>query len=181
VQVALFVVIPGWLVARAGLPLAAHWQVYLPVMLLSFALMVPATVWAERRGRLRQLFLFAILVQFAAAAGLAFAPSGLGAIAGLLFVLFWGFNVLEASLPSMVSRLAPAAARGSALGVYNTAQSLGLFAGGAIGGWILARADGGAVFMACAGILAAWLLVALGHRRWPQRGGRVPVAQASAG
>src|SRR5690606_9279694 len=181
VQVALFVVIPGWLVARAGMPLADHWKVYLPAMVGSFALMVPVMVWAERRGRVRGLFLLAILVQLVAAAGLSAGPTGLGAIAGLLFAFFWGFNVLEASLPSMVSRLAPATAKGAALGVYNTAQSLGLFAGGAIGGWILSRADGAAVFMACAGILGAWLLIAIGHRRWPQRGGRVPVAQASAG
>ncbi len=181
VQVALFVVIPGWLVSRAGMPLTAHWKVYLPVMLLSFILMVPAVVWAERRGRMRGVFLLAIIVQISAAAGLSLGPSGLGAIAGLLFVFFWGFNVLEASLPSMVSRLAPAAAKGAALGVYNTAQSLGLFAGGAIAGWILTRADGAAVFMACAGLLALWLLIAIGHRRWPQRGGRVAVAQATAG
>src|SRR5690606_29927718 len=166
---------------RAGMPLTAHWKVSLPVMLLSFVLMVPAVVWAERRGRMRGVFLLAIIVQISAAAGLSLGPSGLGAIAGLLFVFFWGFNVLEASLPSMVSRLAPAAAKGAALGVYNTAQSLGLFAGGAIAGWILTRADGAAVFMACAGLLALWLLIAIGHRRWPQRGGRVAVAQATAG
>ena len=130
---------------------------------------------------MRGVFLLAIIVQISAAAGLSLGPSGLGAIAGLLFVFFWGFNVLEASLPSMVSRLAPAAAKGAALGVYNTAQSLGLFAGGAIAGWILTRADGAAVFMACAGLLALWLLIAIGHRRWPQRGGRVAVAQATAG
>jgi predicted MFS family arabinose efflux permease len=98
----------------------------------------------------------------------------------LLLAFFWGFNVLEACLPSMVSRLAPVAAKGAALGVYNTAQSLGLFAGGAIGGWILSRADGAAVFIACAMVLVLWLLVAIGHRRWPQRGGAAPVAQASA-
>ena len=181
VQVALFVVIPGWLVGRAGLPLAGHWKIYLPVMIVSFLLMVPAIIWAEKRGRMRPVFLAAILVLIVAAAGLSLGPDGLGAIGGLLFVFFWGFNVLEACLPSMVSRLAPATAKGAALGVYNTAQSLGLFAGGALGGWILSRADGATVFMACAAILAVWLLVAMGQRRWPQRGGRVAVAQASAG
>src|SRR5690606_34642899 len=155
-------------------------KVYLPVMVLSFVLMVPAIIWAEKRGRVRQIFLMAILVLVATAAGLSLGPDGLGAIGGLLFAFFWGFNVLEACLPSMVSRLAPAAAKGAALGVYNTAQSLGLFAGGALGGWILSRADGAAVFMACAAILAVWLLVAIGQRRWPQRGGRLPVAQAAA-
>jgi len=181
VQVALFVVVPGWLVSRGGLPLTEHWKIYLPVMIVSFILMVPAIIWAEKRGRIRSVFLAAILVLVAAAGGLSLGPDGLGAIGGLLFLFFWGFNVLEASLPSMVSRLAPVAAKGAALGVYNTAQSLGLFVGGALGGWILSRADGAAVFMACAVALVVWLLVAAGHRRWPQRGGPAPVARTSAG
>ncbi|MFA7506352.1 MAG: MFS transporter [Burkholderiaceae bacterium] len=181
VQVALFVVVPGWLVSRAGLPLAEHWKVYLPVMVVSFILMVPPILWAEKRGHMREVFLAAILMLVAAAIGLALGPDGLGVIAGLLLAFFWGFNVLEASLPSMVSRLAPVAAKGAALGVYNTAQSLGLFAGGALGGWILSRADGSTVFMACAGALVLWLLVAIGHRRWPQRGGATSAAAASAG
>ncbi|MCO5121875.1 MAG: MFS transporter [Burkholderiaceae bacterium] len=180
VQVALFVVVPGWLVSRAGLPLAEHWKIYLPVMIVSFLLMVPPIIWAEKRGRMRGVFLAAIVVLVVAAGGLSFGPEGLGVIGGLLLAFFWGFNVLEACLPSMVSRLAPVAAKGAALGVYNTAQSLGLFAGGAIGGWILSRADGAAVFIACAMVLVLWLLVAIGHRRWPQRGGAAPVAQASA-
>ncbi len=181
VQVALFVVVPGWLVSRGGLPLAEHWKIYLPVMVVSFALMVPPIIWAEKRGHMREVFLVAILVLVVAAGGLSFGPNGLGVIGGLLFAFFWGFNVLEACLPSMVSRLAPVAAKGAALGVYNTAQSLGLFAGGALGGWILSLADGAAVFIACAAVLAVWLLVAIGHRRWPQRGGPASVAQASAG
>lgn len=181
VQVALFVVVPGWLVSRGGLPLTEHWKIYLPVMIVSFILMVPAIIWAEKRGRIRSVFLAAILVLVAAAGGLSLGPDGLGAIGGLLFLFFWGFNVLEASLPSMVSRLAPVAAKGAALGVYNTAQSLGLFVGGALGGWILSRADGAAVFLACAVALVVWLLVAAGHRRWPQRGGPAPVARTSAG
>jgi len=180
VQVALFVVVPGWLVSRGGLALAEHWKIYLPVMLASFILMVPAIIWAEKRGRMRSVFIAAILVLILAAGGLSLGPEGLGVIGALLLAFFWGFNVLEANLPSMVSRLAPAAAKGAALGVYNAAQSLGLFAGGALGGWILSRADGATVFMACAAFLAVWLLVAIGHRRWPQRGGRASVAQAPA-
>src|SRR5690606_36179468 len=121
-----------------------------------------------KRGQMRKVFLAGIGVLILSAGGLALGPDGLVALGGLLLAFFWGFNVLEACLPSMVSRLAPAAAKGAALGMYNTAQSLGLFAGGALGGWILSRADGGAVFIACAMVLATWLFVALGQQRWPR-------------
>lgn len=181
VQVALFVVVPGWLVARAGLPLTSHWKIYLPVMLASFVLMLPAIIWAERRGYMRPVFLAAIAVLVLAAGGFALEPEGLGAMGGLLLAFFWGFNVLEATLPSLVSRLAPVVAKGAALGVYNTSQSLGLFTGGALGGWILSRADGTVVFMLCAAALAVWLLVATGQRRWPGRGELPPATPPAAG
>ena len=85
----------------------------------------------------------------------------------LLFLFFCGFNVLEASQPSLASRLAPAHARGAALGVYNTTQALGLFAGGALGGWIISHAGQAAVFVMCSVLLLVWLGVAAGQRRWP--------------
>jgi predicted MFS family arabinose efflux permease len=85
----------------------------------------------------------------------------------LLFGFFTGFNVLEAVLPSLVSRLAPPDAKGAALGIYNTTQALGLFAGGALGGWLQARFGGAAVFAVCAGLLVVWWGLAAGQRRWP--------------
>jgi predicted MFS family arabinose efflux permease len=88
----------------------------------------------------------------------------LGVLAALLFVFFCGFNVLEASQPSMVSRMAPPHARGAALGVYNTLQSLGLFAGGAVGGWLAKNVGVTGVFAAGAGLMLIWLAVA-----WPMR------------
>lgn len=90
-------------------------------------------------------------------------------MAGLLLAFFAGFNILEASLPSLVSRLAPPRGKGAALGVYNTAQALGLFAGGAVGGWMQSRWGGGAVFAMCAALLVLWLAAASGQRRWPGR------------
>jgi predicted MFS family arabinose efflux permease len=86
----------------------------------------------------------------------------------LLLVFFAGFNVLEASLPSLISRLAPVDAKGTALGVYNTTQSFGLFFGGAIGGWVQQLWGRPAVFVSCAVLMALWLVVASGHRRWPR-------------
>jgi predicted MFS family arabinose efflux permease len=169
-QMAMFVVLPAWLVERGGLPLADHWKVYLPVVLASFALMMPPITWAERTGRLRVVFLGAIALLLLVQLGFAAQPSAVTAFAALLLAFFAGFNVLEASLPSMVSRLAPADAKGAALGVYNTTQALGLFAGGAMGGWVLRRWDGTAVFLMCAAVMLVWLLVAWGARRWPASG-----------
>ena len=169
VQMAMFIVVPGWLVERAGLPLAQHWQLYLGVVLASFALMLPPLFWSERRGRLREVFLGAVVLLLAVALMFALQPTGLWPLAGLLLLFFAGFNVLEASLPSLVSRLAPADAKGAALGIYNTTQALGLFVGGALGGWVQSRWGGGAVFAMCAVLLVVWLAAASGQRRWPGR------------
>lgn len=169
VQMAMFVVLPGWLVERAGVPLADHWQVYLSVVLASFLLMVPPLIAGERGGRLREVFLGSVGLLAAVAALFAAQPVGLWPMSGLLLVFFAGFNILEACLPSLISRLAPPDAKGAALGIYNTTQALGLFAGGALGGWIQSRWGGGAVFACCAGLLLLWFAAALGQRRWPGR------------
>jgi MFS family permease len=169
VQMAMFVVVPAWLVERGGLPLEQHWKVYSVVLLLSFVLMVPPLYASERRGRLREVFLGSVALLVAVAALFTTEPNGLWPMAGLLLLFFTGFNVLEACLPSLISRLAPPDAKGAALGIYNTTQALGLFAGGVIGGWLQSRWGGGAVFGACAGLLLLWFSAALGQRRWPGR------------
>lgn len=170
VQMAMFVVLPAWLVERAQLPLSDHWKIYLPVVVASFALMMPPITWGERRGRLRAVFLGSILLILASQLGYAAQPVGLLPFAVLLLVFFAAFNVLEATLPSMVSRLAPPDVKGTALGIYNTTQALGLFAGGALGGWASSRYGDVAVFVLCAGATLVWLGVALGARRWPAPG-----------
>jgi MFS family permease len=169
VQMASFVVVPGWLVERAGLALSDHWKVYLAVVLLSFAVMLPPLFWSERRGRQREIFLGAVAVLVLVCLGFMSQPVGLVAMSGLLLAFFAGFNVLEASLPSLVSRIAPPHAKGAALGIYNTMQALGVFTGGALGGALLARWGGGAVFGVCTALLVVWLATASGMRRWPGR------------
>lgn len=168
-QMAMFVVVPGWLVERAGLPLDAHWKLYLPVVLLSFAIMIPPLIQAERRGRLRIVFIGAVAALLVVQLLLAAQPTGLVVLAALLLLFFAAFNVLEASLPSLVSRLAPADAKGAALGIYNTTQSLGLFAGGLLGGLVQQQWGASAVFAVCAALSVLWLAVAWGHRSWPVR------------
>lgn len=178
VQMAMFVVLPAWLVERAGLPLSDHWKIYLPVVFASFALMNPPLGWGERKGKVRQVFLVSVLLVLLVQLAFAAQPVGIMPFALLLLVFFSAFNVLEALVPSMVSRLAPADARGTALGVYNTIQALGLFAGGALGGWASARFGGAAVYLVCALAMAIWLVVAAGARRWPpaQAGRRTAAA-----
>ena len=172
-QIAMFVVVPAALIEQAGLPLGRHWQVYLVVTLVSLALMMPPLMWAERRGRLKSLFLAAIGLLALVQLGLMAQPASLGLLAVLLTAFFAGFNTLEAGLPSLISRLAPAGARGAAMGVYNTSQSLGLFAGGALGGWLAARGGGVAVHALCGILMVAWWIVTRGQTRWPTAGGRV--------
>jgi MFS family permease len=180
VQMAMFVVLPAWLVERAQLPLADHWKIYLPVVAASFVLMVPPITWGERAGRLRAVVLASIALILAAQLGYAAQPVGVWTFAVLLLVFFAAFNVLEATVPSMVSRLAPPDVKGTALGLYNTVQALGLFAGGALGGWASSRFGGVSVFVLCAGVMVVWWVVAAGQRRWPQPGGRAAAVGPAA-
>ncbi len=167
VQMAMWMAVPALLV-RAGLGKDLHWQVYLPTVLVSFIFM-GAVFSFERRGRLRGAMLLSIAlvllvqlglggVSWAAASGPA---PGIWTLGLLLFVFFCGFNALEATQPSLVSRMAPASLRGAALGMYNTQQSLGLFAGGALGGALLHWGGGPGLFVATAALTALWLLVTL--------------------
>jgi MFS family permease len=162
IQMAMFVVLPTLLV-EAGLPLAAHWQLYLPVVLVSFAIMAPPIFYADRRNRQKPVLLAAVALLLLVEACLVFSTSVL-AFAAALLAFFVAFNVLEALLPSLVSRIAPAHARGKAIGVYNTTQTLGLFFGGLGGGWLAKHYGAAAVFVACAVLAVLWLAVASGMR-----------------
>ncbi|MHB1199114.1 MAG: MFS transporter [Polaromonas sp.] len=170
VQLAMWMAIPALLVG-AGLDKALHWQVYLPAVLASLVVMGVTLFPLEKRGYLRAVFLGAVALIFLVQFGLLWAAShtaspwyGLGLLGALLFLFFSGFNVLEASQPSLVSRAAPVHARGAALGVYNTSQSLGLFAGGAVGGWIVKAYGTAGLFEVSGGLMLLWLLVA-----WPMK------------
>ena len=157
VQMAIFVVIPAAFVRYGGLAVAEHWKIYLPVVIGSFVLMAPPLIQAERRGRLKFLFLIAIGLLLAVELGFAVCYQNFHMAIALLLAFFVAFNVLEATLPSLVSRIAPVASRGAALGVYNTTQSLGLFVGGAVGGWLAGRFGDSAVFVFGIAIVALWL------------------------
>ena len=165
VQLAMWMAVPALLV-QAGLDKAQHWWVYLPAVLGSFLVMGGSLFPLERRGYLRAVFLLAIGLIGLVQVGLFLLVDTpqISTLAGLLFLFFCGFNVLEASQPSLASRLAPAHVRGSALGVYNTLQSLGFFVGGLVGGALLKIWGPHGLFLACGLAMLAWLVVA-----WPMR------------
>jgi len=168
VQMAMFVVLPHALVEHGGLEAAAHWQVYLPAVLVSFVVMVPAIIAAERKDKMRPIFRAAVALLIVVQLGLLFFGQSLWGLACWLLLFFVGFNVLEATLPSLVSRTAAPSAKGAALGVYNTTQAIGLFVGGAAGGYIAQHFGDNAVFSVCAGLLLVWLAVT-GSMNFPQR------------
>jgi MFS family permease len=163
VQLAMWVVVPAMLV-QAGWLKDDHWQIYLPAVLGSFVVM-GGVFPLERRGYLRAVFLSAIALLVLVQLGLLWVSSDTPSItwlAWLLFAFFCGFNVLEATQPSMVSRIAPASSRGAAMGVYNTLQSLGFFAGGLMGGQLAKSYGTQGLFLTSAALMVLWLVVA-----WP--------------
>jgi MFS family permease len=165
---ALFVVVPFEL-RSAGVSAANQWQVYLPVMAGAFVLMIPAVILSERRGRQKAVFLGAIAVLLAGQLGLIWlGQTGVG-IGVSLLLFFLGFNLLEASLPSLVSRTAPPSAKGTAVGVYSSVQSLGAFMGAAVGGLISQRLGSAWIFGLCAVGTMFWFAVA-SRMRGPQAG-----------
>ncbi len=162
VQMAMFVVLPAALI-EAGLPVGVHWKAYLPVVLVSFALMVPPILYADRRNRPKVVMTAAVGLMLLVQGGLVFGHS-LAALIVLLLLFFTAFNVLEAMLPSLVSRVAPSRARGSAIGVYNTTQTMGLFAGGLAGGWLAKHHGAAAVYWLGAALMLIWLVLVAGMR-----------------
>ena len=162
ILMALFVVVPFALQAR--LPSGSHWRVYLPVMLGAIVLMLPAMLLAERRGLQKPVFVGAVTVLIGALALLMFSDRGLPALVVGLLVFFAAFNLLEATLPSMISKRAPAGAKGTAIGVYSSVQFIGTFVGAASGGWLSQHYGTPAVFGFCSTLAIVWLLLAFGMR-----------------
>ncbi|WP_018411980.1 MFS transporter [Methyloversatilis thermotolerans] len=158
VQMAMFLLVPLALVELMHIPVSRHWTLYLPIVLASFVVMVPAIIWAEKRARMKPLFLASIVILIASQIIFLLQPDRAWMVVGGLFVFFAAFNLLEALLPSLVSRIAPPAAKGAALGVFNTAQSMGAATGSAIGGAIALRFGAGGVFAFCLALAVVWWL-----------------------
>ena len=163
VLMALFIVVPFGL-RDAGLPVGSHWQVYLPVMLGSFVLMMPAVLQAGNPVLMRRWFIASIAVLLAAHLALPWLQDSVWLLSLFLLAFFAPFNALEAMLPTLTSRLAPAHAKGTAIGLYSTIQFFGTFLGASAGGVLYKMWGAGAVIAFDAVLLAIWLILALGMR-----------------
>jgi predicted MFS family arabinose efflux permease len=166
ILMACFLVIPGALEQLAGVDRAHHWQVYLPVLLLSIVGMLPLLRMAERGGRRREMFLCGIglLVVAIPVMGMAGGPAVFYAGLCLLFI---GFNYLEAALPSEVSKTVFAGGKGTALGIYSTCQFFGAFVGGAGSGWVVQHFGQSWLVGLCLVLACLWFLVVLAAGRSP--------------
>jgi MFS family permease len=153
---ALFVQVP-FMLRDNGVAPSRHALVYLPVLVLSVALMLPALWQADRPRRTKPVFVGAIAVLFVGQAMLAVAGTSLAMTIAALVVFFTAFNLLEAVLPSLVSKFAPPEIKGTAVGVYSSVQFLGTFVGAAGGGWLSQWHGPAAVFGFCLALTALWL------------------------
>lgn len=160
-----FLGVPLLLMHALGIPAGRDWLVYLPVLALSVFLMVPAIIVAEKGGRMKEVFVAAIAVIAISQLMLLVWSSDMFVVGVALLAFFTGFNIMEASLPSLITKVAPANAKGTATGVYSSSQFLGIFAGGALGG--LAAEMGGTHGVFILTLIAAviWLAIAATLRR----------------
>ncbi len=155
-----FVVMPVLLGHLTGIPIAKSWELYLPIMVLAFVAMVPFIIMAEKRRKMRSIFLGAVAVLALANFSYFYADQSIVAMAIGLWIFFTAFNVLEASLPSLVAKISPPDQKGTAMGVYSTCQFLGIFAGGTLGGALYGRWGINGAILTSAVLILVWLTLA---------------------
>ena len=155
-QISMFMIVPIYLIAQGGIDLNDHWYIYLPVLLVSFLLIIPVIIFSERYKKNKPSFLGAIFFLLVAQGAFIIFSSTLTGIIIALLIYFVAFNFLEASLPSFVSKVAPINKKGLALGVYNTSQSLGIFVGGSVGGLITKLYGYNESFLFCMMLIGLW-------------------------
>ncbi len=166
-QMAMFIVVPFALTETSGMNVNSHWQIYLPVLVASFVLMLPAIIIGEKRAKLKLVFIGAVALMLVAQLMFANAIHHFWGIVVSLLIYFTAFNILEASLPSLISKMAPAASKGTAMGIHSTAQSFGVFLGAVVGGYLSHRFDYSAVFIFCSILIGIWLLLTFGMKTPP--------------
>ncbi|MBL4835298.1 MAG: MFS transporter, partial [Pseudomonas sp.] len=165
ILMASFVAIPLALQERAGLPREEHWWVYFCALLISFFAMVPFVIFAERKRQVKGVVLGAIALLAVVQPILWLSVESLPWMVSAIVLFFIGFNLLEATLPSLLSKIAPAGGKGTAMGIYSTSQFIGAALGGVLGGAIFGAYGLGGVF-ACCGLLAlSWLLIGVNMRQ----------------
>ena len=160
VLMALWLVVPLSL-RNAGLGANDHWQMYLPVLFLSMILIAPAIIYGEKKAKLKPVFVMAVALLLIGQGLLAVTIDSLWGIAIALLVFFTAFNLLEASLPSLISKIAPVGAKGTAIGVYSSMQFLGAFLGATAGGYLFEHYGGYALYVFCGLLVLIWLVLAI--------------------
>ncbi|MGC6387834.1 MFS transporter [Ewingella sp. S1.OA.A_B6] len=153
-----FVVLPQ-VMEHAGFPPSEHWRVYLVTMLVSFVAVIPVIIYAEKKRHMKQVFMGCVAVLLLAELVLWYAGLHFWVVIAGIQLFFLAFNVMEAILPSLISKESPAGYKGTAMGIYSTSQFIGVAIGGSLGGYIYGVAGAGAVFMVCAAIAVVWLIV----------------------
>lgn len=159
--------LPLLFVQQHHFPVANHWEVYLPTMFLAVAAIVPFIILGEKRRQLKQVMVGAVLTL--SLVNLLFWESSQHwwvLIFGI-WAFFAGFNLLEASLPSLVAKYAPPAHKGTAMGAFSSSQFFGAFLGAVSAGWVSHHYGVNTVFLVNAGVLALWLALAATMRHPP--------------
>jgi MFS family permease len=167
VLMASFLALPLALVEKAGLPKEQHWWVYLTALLVGFFSMIPFIIYGEKQRQMKRVLLGSVAVLLLCELFFWWFGHSLRALVLGTIVFFTAFNLLEASLPSLISKVAPAGGKGTAMGVYSTSQFLGAAVGGILGGWLFQHGGLGVVFAGCAGLCALWLGFAVTMREPP--------------
>jgi len=162
-----FVALPLALVEKAGLPKEQHWWVYLTALLISFFAMIPFIIYGEKKRKMKRVLLGAVMTLMLTELFFWQFGDSLRALVIGTVVFFTAFNLLEASLPSLISKVSPAGGKGTAMGVYSTSQFLGSALGGILGGWMFQHGGLSVVFLGCAGLAAIWLAFAVTMREPP--------------
>ncbi|QEY59781.1 MFS transporter [Pseudomonas sp. C27(2019)] len=175
-----FIALPLALVEQGGLPKEEHWWVYLISLFVGFFAMLPFIIYSEKKRQMKRVFVGAISVLMATELYLWWFADSLTLLIIGTIVFFTAFNFLEASLPSLISKVAPAGAKGTAMGVYSTSQFLGAALGGMLGGWLFGLGGASLVFAGCAALAALWLIFAANMQEPPYvTSVRLPVSPAA--
>ena len=172
-----FLVVPALLRGTLAVSSSEQWRVYLPILLVSVAVMAPAIIVAERYRRLKGVLVGSVAAMAVSQFMLAVGGRDTYVLLGALVLFFSGFNVMEASLPSLVTKTAPAGSTGTATGIYSSSQFLGIFAGGILGGWVHQAAGVAGVFFFAGSLAIIWLLVtaAMHGPALSHDGGHLPI------
>lgn len=161
ILMALFIVIPITLVHSTGLAESEHWMIYLPVLIIACIVMFPFVIIAEAKRLMKPVFVGAIVVLVLMELALRLFTHNLISISVVLCIFFAAFTLLESILPSLISKIAPAGSKGTAMGIYSSAQFLGIFVGGAFGGYLFNHFGANSIFSFCAILSIVWALVAV--------------------